>query len=82
MPAAITEHMTSTNPRALQASAPVGRSGTATSTWPHPLVAQACQVAAPSPVRPSGRSGLGLGDPDRMVVLSCLVSFVVMPFLL
>jgi hypothetical protein len=73
MPASIANPLNPTNSRALQAMATRG---------PHPLVAQACRVGAPGTVRSSGRSVWGLGDPDRMVVVSCLVSFVVMPFLL
>lgn len=60
----------------------VHASSCTSSAWYHPLVARACHVSAPGPVRSSSRSIWGMGDPDRMVVLSCLVSFVVMPFLL
>lgn len=47
----------------------------------HPLVAQACAVSAPAARQRSLAPWSG-ADPDRLVVLSCLASFLVMPFLL
>ncbi len=47
----------------------------------HPLVAQACAVSTPT-TRPRTPAPWSASDPDRLVVLSCLASFLVMPFLL
>jgi hypothetical protein len=86
MNAVIVETVAPLNVRSMLPSAG-GTSGvhasfSASSAWNHPLVARACQVSAPGPVRSSSRSTWDRGDPDRMVMLSCFVSFVVMPFLL
>lgn len=42
----------------------------------HPAVADACRVGTPARRRPMNE------DPDRMVVLACLVCSFVVPFLL
>lgn len=55
---------------------------TAVGAVAHPLVAQACKVGAPG-----HSSGLPAwlrrqDAPDRLVLVSCLASFLVLPFLL
>lgn len=47
----------------------------------HPMVQAACQVATPV-VRGRALMPWSKGDPDRMVMVSCLVSFLVLPFVL
>ena len=47
----------------------------------HPLVQAACQVGVQFNQR-HRRLGSFEGDPDRLVILSCLASFLVLPFLL
>lgn len=49
----------------------------------HPLVQQACHVATPaSAVRRHREATPWYNDPDRLVMVSCLVSFLVLPFVL
>lgn len=47
----------------------------------HPLVQAACQVGVQFNQR-HRRLGSFQGDPDRLVILSCLASFLILPFLL
>ena len=47
----------------------------------HPMVQDACRVAAPV-VRGRAVMPWSKGDPDRLVMVSCLVSFLVLPFIL
>lgn len=49
----------------------------------HPLVQEACQVATPpGAIRRHRSSTPWSNDPDRLVMVSCLVSFLVLPFVL
>lgn len=47
----------------------------------HPMVQEACRVATPV-VRARAVMPWSKGDPDRLVMVSCLVSFLVLPFVL
>jgi len=47
----------------------------------HPLVQAACQVS-PGRNRRLGRAARFSSDPDQMVMVSCLASFLVLPFIL
>ncbi len=49
----------------------------------HPLVDQACRVGTPGTSRLPSRVRLWRQeDPDRLVLVSCLASFLVLPFIL
>jgi hypothetical protein len=49
----------------------------------HPLVQQACHVATPAAaIRRHRVAAPWSNDPDRLVMVSCLVSFLVLPFVL
>ena len=50
-------------------------------TLEHPLVYAACSVDIPSG-RPQPLAPGSSSDPDRLVLLSCWVSFMVLPFVL